>query len=110
MRSKEEQKERDDLECYLYQKFEKDLGNERFVIKFRETWKEDYATDFEGMIESLADVVEQHIWDEELTLADLDKIETKQWDKWIEAYDYPEPECPRCGGGRGCNYCLMTGY
>lgn len=96
------------IEVALYDKF-KHLKNEDFFLK-DEKWGEDEIIDYDKMCELLAEVVQQHLWDEEIEWpCDLNQIEEKQWDKWLEVYDVPEECCDRCGG-RGCNYCLMCSY
>lgn len=96
------------IEDILYEKF-KDIEDQDFCFKGTREYDEEERIDYEMMIEYLSETVQQYLWDEDLTLVDLEKIEEKQWDEWLLLYDMPEKCCDRCGG-RGCNYCLMCGY
>jgi hypothetical protein len=103
---------KDDIEMYLEVKFG-DLKGEKFfhTATYKGCDDESYYMTFDDMIERLAEEVEQHLADEDFDFAsEMPEISENLWDKWLAVYDVPEPECPRCGGGRGCNYCLMTGY
>lgn len=104
----QERKRRQELEDSLYEKF-KEYKKDDFLIKASKSWDEDELVDYEAMIEHLAEIVDQHLFDEELEVNELHKIEAKQWDEWLEMYDVPEECCDRCSG-RGCNYCLMCDY
>lgn len=90
----DEARELKDIEIALYNKF-KSLEKEDFLLK-DEKWGEHERMDYDAMIEKLAEVVQQHLWDEELTLSDMNSIEESQWDKWIEEYEMPEAGCS-CG-------------
>lgn len=57
---------------------------------------------YEEMIELLARTVQQHLWDDEVT---VDEIDQDQLDGWISKYEFPEQECSCL---RGCNWCLGT--
>lgn len=103
-----ERRRKQNLEDLLYEKF-KHLKKDDFLLKASKSWEDDELVDYETMIEHLTEVVDQHLFDEELALVDLHKIDEKQWDEWIAEYDVPEECCDRCGG-RGCNYCLMCSY
>lgn len=96
-----------EIENAVYKKL-KHLEKEDFLRKNK--WEPDELMDYEAMVEMLAEVVQQHIWDEDLQWpCNLDNIPESQWDEWLEEYEVPEPCCNRCGG-RGCNYCLMCSY
>jgi hypothetical protein len=102
-----DRKELIQIEENLYRKF-KHLENEDFLRKSK--YDPDELMDYEAMIEALSEIVQQHLWDEDIAWpCELNQIEEKQWDKWLEEYDVPEQCCDRCGG-RGCNYCLMCSY
>lgn len=96
------------IEDFIYDKF-KEYKNENFLIKASKSWDEDELVDYEAMVEHLTEVVDQYLFDEVLETDELQLIEPKQWDKWLESYEVPEKCCDRCGG-RGCNYCLMCDY
>lgn len=98
-----------DIQTYLAEKL-KGWENERFLLKGK-GWDHDEIIYFDDFIECLSEIVEQHLCDEDFNWGDeMIEIDEKQYDKWISEFDVPEPECPRCGGSPGCNYCLMTGY
>lgn len=98
-----------DIEIFLNDKL-KDLKNESFLLKAKKSYQEDEVIDFDAMIEDLAEVVEQHLVDEDFEFGrPMPEIDEKQLDAWLCEYELPEPCCDRCGG-RGCNYCLMCSY
>ena len=101
-----------DIENYVAVKFK---AYEREKFFHNATYKgcddESYYLRFDEMIERLAVVVEQYLVDCDFEWGNnMPDIHESVWGKWLAVYDVPEPECPRCGGGRGCNYCLMTEY
>lgn len=96
------------IEIALYKKF-KHLERDNFFIEKRVDYDDNGIVDYDTMIDYLAETVQQHLWDEDLKIEQIDEIEEKLWDTWLEEYEVPEPSCPYCSG-RGCNYCLMCSY
>lgn len=98
----------DDIEMYLEVKFG-DMKDDEFFHKAtnRGCDDEDYIIDFTGMIERLAEVVEQHLADEDFTFdAVMPEISESQWEDWLSEYYVPDRDV--CSCSNGCKTCLMT--
>lgn len=102
-----EEKELRAIEIALFFKF-KEYKNNHFLDK-DDKYEEHEIVGYDRMIHLLAQVVQQHLSEEDLNLSDLEKIEKDQWHKWFEVYYIPEKCCDRCSGS-GCNYCLGVSY
>ena len=99
-----EQEEFNAIEAALFEQF-KDYEKDKFLLKDKE-WGEHEITDYEGMIYNLTEIVQQHVWDEEITIGQIAEIDPKKWDEWFQEYAIPQQECPHCSNG--CKTCLMT--
>lgn len=95
-----------EIESYIYNRF-KAFEKDDFFNKNAD-WDESRIISYETMVEMVAEIIQQHLWDEELEISDLDKIDQALWDNLIAEFEVPEQSCPHCSNG--CNDCLMTSY
>ncbi len=96
-----------EIEEILHDKFI-NMKDDLFFLKGCDDYESNPVIYYEYMIDKLAVVVQQHLWDEESEcLKDIDNISEDQWDKWLSEYEMPEQACS-CS--RGCRSCLGTEY
>lgn len=100
----------DDVEELLREKYSEWEGED--IIAQKGAYK-NQEIGFENFIDLMCETVMDYLDGIEFIYgSELPEIDKRKWQEWEDDYKILDTsqDCPRCGSGQGCNFCLMTGW